>query len=47
MKFNKIDINNWERKEIFNHFLNQQTSFSITRNIDITELYKITKDKGI
>lgn len=46
MRFNKIDINNWERKEIFNHFLNQQTSFSITRTIDITELYKITKDKG-
>ncbi|WP_102272238.1 type A chloramphenicol O-acetyltransferase [Cytobacillus massiliigabonensis] len=46
MEFNKIDINNWERKEIFNHFLNQQTSFSITRNIDITELYKVTKEKG-
>lgn len=46
MKFNKIDINNWERKEIFNHFLNQQTSFSITKNIDITELFKMTKEKG-
>ncbi|MED3572738.1 type A chloramphenicol O-acetyltransferase [Cytobacillus praedii] len=46
MEFIKIDLNNWERKEIFNHFLNQQTSFSITRNIDITELYKVTKDKG-
>lgn len=46
MKFNKIDLNNWERKEIFNHFLNQQTSFSITKNIDITSLYKVTKEKG-
>lgn len=46
MKFNKIDINNWERKEVFKHFLNQQTNFSITRNIDITELYKVTKEKG-
>ncbi len=46
MKFNTIDINNWERKEIFNHFLKQQTSFSMTKNIDITELYKATKEKG-
>ncbi|WP_342488811.1 type A chloramphenicol O-acetyltransferase [Cytobacillus sp. FSL W7-1323] len=46
MKFTKIDINNWERKEVFNHFLNQQTSFSITNNIDITELYQFTKEKG-
>ena len=47
MAFHKIDINNWERKEIFNHFLNQQTSFSITKDIDITELYKVTKEKGV
>lgn len=46
MKFNKIDINHWERKEVFHHFLNQQTSFSITKNIDITELYNTTKEKG-
>jgi len=46
MAFNKINPNSWERKEIFNHFLNQQTSFSITRNIDITELYKVSKEKG-
>ncbi|MGE8205883.1 type A chloramphenicol O-acetyltransferase [Heyndrickxia sp. NPDC080065] len=46
MKFNRIDINCWERKEIFNHYLNQQTSFSITRDIDISELYRMTKEKG-
>lgn len=46
MRFNKIDIDNWERKEIFNHFLHQQTSFSLTKNIDVTELYKVTKEKG-
>ncbi|WP_078378700.1 type A chloramphenicol O-acetyltransferase [Sutcliffiella halmapala] len=46
MEFHEIDINNWERKEIFNHFLNQKTSFSITKNIDITELYNTTKETG-
>ncbi|WP_431192448.1 CatA-like O-acetyltransferase, partial [Staphylococcus aureus] len=25
MNFNKIDLDNWKRKEIFNHYLNQQT----------------------
>jgi chloramphenicol O-acetyltransferase type A len=45
MKFNKIDLNNWKRKEIFNHYLNQHTTFSITTEIDISVLYQNLKQK--
>ncbi|VGT05120.1 chloramphenicol O-acetyltransferase [Streptococcus pyogenes] len=24
MNFNKIDLDNWKRKEIFNHYLNRE-----------------------
>jgi chloramphenicol O-acetyltransferase type A len=46
MNFYKIDLDNWKRKEIFNHFLNQQTTFSITTEIDISVLYRIIRQKG-
>jgi len=46
MNFNKIDIDNWNRKEIFNHYLNQQTTFSITTEIDISVLYRNIKQTG-
>jgi len=46
MNFNKIDLDNWKRKEIFNHYLNQQTTFSITTEIDISVLYRNIKQKG-
>ncbi|TDQ41197.1 type A chloramphenicol O-acetyltransferase [Aureibacillus halotolerans] len=46
MKFNLIDVESWQRKEIFNHFLKQQTTFSITTEIDITVLYQMIKQKG-
>ncbi|WP_054709498.1 type A chloramphenicol O-acetyltransferase [Bacillus sp. JCM 19041] len=46
MTFNQIDLENWKRKEIFHHYLNQQTTFSITREIDSSELYRMTKQKG-
>lgn len=46
MNFIKIDLDNWKRKEIFNHFLNQQTTFSITAEIDISVLYRTMKQKG-
>ncbi|CAH2715890.1 Chloramphenicol acetyltransferase [Neobacillus rhizosphaerae] len=46
MNFNKIDLDNWKRKEIFNHYLNQQTTFSITTEIDISVLYRNLKQKG-
>jgi Chloramphenicol O-acetyltransferase len=45
MNFNKIDLDNWPRKEIFNHFLNQHTTFSITTEIDISVLYRNIKQK--
>ncbi|WP_308636523.1 type A chloramphenicol O-acetyltransferase [Paenibacillus silvisoli] len=45
MVFTKIDLDNWKRKEIFNHFLNQHTTFSITTEIDISVLYRIVKQK--
>ena len=45
MNFNKIDVDNWKRKEIFNHYLNQQTTFSITTEIDISALYRNIKQK--
>ncbi|KYG33386.1 type A chloramphenicol O-acetyltransferase [Alkalihalobacillus trypoxylicola] len=46
MNFNKIDIHNWDRKEIFNHYLNQQTSFSITSEINISTLYRTLNHNG-
>jgi chloramphenicol O-acetyltransferase type A len=46
MKFNKIDLENWKRNELFNHYLNQQTTFSITTEIDISDLHRVTKQKG-
>lgn len=46
MKFEKIDLNSWKRKEIFTHYLNQQTTFSLTTEIDITLLKRSIKEKG-
>ena len=46
MNFNKIDLDNWKRKEIFNHYLKQQTTFSITTEIDISVLYRNIKQQG-
>src|SRR5690606_12832467 len=45
MNFNKIDVDNWKRKEIFNHFLDQRTTFSITTEIDISALYQNIKQQ--
>ncbi|MCB5235566.1 type A chloramphenicol O-acetyltransferase [Niallia circulans] len=46
MRFNKIDYNNWKRKEIFNHYLNQQTTFNLTTEINITLLNRSIKQNG-
>ncbi|MED3624624.1 type A chloramphenicol O-acetyltransferase [Neobacillus thermocopriae] len=43
MNFTKIDLDNWDRKEVFNHFLNQQTTFSLTTEIDVSALYQNIK----
>ncbi|MBM7588133.1 chloramphenicol O-acetyltransferase type A [Bacillus pakistanensis] len=48
MKFNLIELNNWNRKPYFEHYLNQVTcTFSITANIDITALLETLRDRDI
>lgn len=40
MAFNLINMNTWDRKDCFNHFFNNaKCTYSITVNIDITNLY--------
>jgi chloramphenicol O-acetyltransferase type A len=46
MKFNIINRENWYRKEYFEHYLQQQTTFSMTNEINITVLMKNLKIKG-
>lgn len=46
MTFNRIDLEQWERKEYFNHYFNQQTSFSMTRDIDISLFREGIKRQG-
>ena len=46
MKFNIIDRENWYRKEYFAHYLQQQTTFSITNEINITIHKKNLKKKN-
>lgn len=45
MEFNIIDRKNWQRKEYFEHFLQQQTTFSMTNEINITILMENLKKK--
>ncbi|KAA8784462.1 chloramphenicol O-acetyltransferase type A [Paenibacillus sp. 4624] len=45
MNFNKIDFNSWQRTDIFHHYMNQNTSFSLTNEMDITALYQFIKQK--
>lgn len=46
MTFKTINLAEWERTEVFNHFLTQQTSFSMTKEIEVTQLYHYLKEKG-
>ena len=44
MRFNIINMNTWDRKECFDHFFNNANcTYSITVNIDITNLYNYIK----
>ncbi|WP_188593043.1 type A chloramphenicol O-acetyltransferase [Paenibacillus silvae] len=43
MKFNRIDFDVWNRTEVFNHYMNQNTSFSLTQEIDVSVLYRFIK----
>ncbi|EZH64840.1 chloramphenicol acetyltransferase [Bacillaceae bacterium JMAK1] len=46
MTFHTINLENWERKEYFNHYLNQQTTFSMTTDIEISSLKAAIKREG-
>nr|WP_154960073.1 type A chloramphenicol O-acetyltransferase [Paenibacillus xylanexedens] len=45
MNFNKIDFNTWNRTDIFHHYMNQNTSFSLTNEMDVTAVYQLIKQK--
>jgi len=46
MKFNKINMEQWDRREHFEHYFKHvKCGFSITENIDITKLLTISKAK--
>lgn len=48
MKFNMIDIQNWNRKEYFEHYFNSvPCTYSMTVNIDITTLLATIKDHDL
>ena len=46
--FKEIDIENWNRKSTYEFFSNYEDPFfNMTANLDVTELYKFSKDKGL
>lgn len=46
--FNKIDVSVWERREHYEHFMNRlRCNYSMTVNIDITELLSFIKERKI
>ncbi len=48
MGFNIINMDTWNRKECFNHFFNNaKCTYSITVNIDITNLYNYIKTNNL
>ena len=47
MSFKIIDLEKYDRKEHFIHYLNNvPCSYSMTVNIDITDLLKLTKERN-
>lgn len=48
MKFTPINLQNWPRGQMFYYFSQMApTGYSMTVNIDITELRKAIKDAGL
>lgn len=48
MNFKQIDLNNWPRRECYEHFINNAgCSYSITINMDISNLYNYLKENSI
>lgn len=46
--FTKINFDTWDRTERYNHFMKYvPCDYNITANIDITELYKISKERDV
>lgn len=47
VKFNQIDVDKWNRKEYYIHYMNElRCTYSLTVNIDITGLRAIVKEMG-
>lgn len=46
MDFNKIDLDTWSRKEVYEHFIDQKTSYSMTHGIAIENALKFVKDNN-
>ncbi|CAG7615926.1 Chloramphenicol acetyltransferase [Paenibacillus solanacearum] len=48
MKFHYIDVNQWDRKPYFEHYLNHvRCTYSMTANVDITRLLASLKSGGV
>ena len=48
MKLKYIDMDNWKRKKVFEHYYNDvKCTYSITVDIEITELLKEVKERGL
>jgi len=46
--FTKIDLDKWDRKEYFKHYYNNaRCTYSVTANIDITEIYTAVTAKRL
>ncbi|CAJ1180482.1 chloramphenicol acetyltransferase [Companilactobacillus crustorum] len=46
MTFTKIDLDTWTRKEVFNHYIGQKTTYSMTHDISIAKAVKFAKDNN-
>ncbi|SCW86065.1 chloramphenicol O-acetyltransferase type A [Paenibacillus tianmuensis] len=47
MNFTVIDMNKWERRAYFEHYMNEiRCTFSITANLNITKLLPVLRAKG-
>ncbi|MFB4158884.1 CatA-like O-acetyltransferase [Geomicrobium sp. JSM 1781026] len=46
MKFHPINMEQWHRKEYFNHYTKQQTSFSMTVDVNVQTLRGAAKQYG-
>lgn len=46
--FHKIDMNNWERRDLFYYFSQMApTAYSLTVDVDVTKLLSVTKEKKL